>query len=236
MVRAGSRQHGAKGDEMGTPADTTKFIPALRFRALTRFYDGVVRTLLDEEAFKARLLRQARIEAGQRVLDVGCGTGTLTIMAKRAQPEAIVFGLDADRETLDIARSKADEGGVAIELRRGLASEPPFEPGTFDRVISSLLLHHLTTEDKRRGLAAAKALLRPGGEIHIADWGRAQSLSMRLAFLAVQLLDGFATTTDNVRGRIPELMAEAGFRAIEETHRERTIFGTLSLYKGVAPA
>ena len=156
-------------------------------------------------------------------------------MTKHAHPDASIFGLDADPEALDIARAKADEGGVAIDLRRGLASEPPFEPGAFDRVISSLLLHHLTTEDKRRALAAARRLLRPGGEIHIADWGQAQNFPMRFAFLAVQLLDGFATTTDNVRGRIPELMVEAGFASIEETHREMTLFGTLSLFKAVAP-
>lgn len=216
-------------------SDATKFIPALRFRTLTRFYDGILRTLLKEEAFKDRLIRQARIEPSQRVLDVGCGTGTLTIMTKRAHREAAVFGLDADPEALDIARAKAAKDCVTVELHRGLAWEPPFEPGTFDRVISSLLLHHLTTENKRRALAAAKKLLRPGGEIHMADWGRAQNLPMRFAFLAVQLLDGFTTTTDNVRGRIPELMAEAGFGPVEETHREKTAFGTLSLYRGIVP-
>lgn len=215
--------------------ETTQFIPALRFRGLTRFYDGLIRATLKEEAFKARLIRQARIEPGHRVLDLGCGTGTLTVMAKRAHPEATVIGLDADPETLDIARAKADQSGVTIELRHGRATEPPFEPGSFDRVISSLVLHHLTTDDKRQALVAAKKLLRHPGELHVADWGRAQNLPMRVAFLAVQLLDGFATTTDNVRGRIPELMTEAGFRAVEETHREVTVFGTLSLYKGAAP-
>jgi ubiquinone/menaquinone biosynthesis C-methylase UbiE len=219
---------------MSTSAGPDNFIPALRFRALTRFYDGLLRTLLKEEAFKERLLRQASIQPGHHVLDLGCGTATLTIMAKRAHPEASVFGLDADSEVLGIARTKADEGGVAVDLRCGLASEPHFDTGTFDRVLSSLVFHHLTTDDKRRALVAARKLLRPGGEIHIADWGRAQNVPMRVAFLAVQLLDGFATTTDNVRGRLPDLMAEAGFRSVEETHREMTLFGTLALYRGVA--
>jgi hypothetical protein len=58
---------------------------------------------------------------------------------------------------------------------------------------------------------------------------------MRVAFLAIQLLDGFATTADNVRGLRPTYMTEAGFRSVEETHREMTVFGTLSLYRGVAP-
>ena len=58
---------------------------------------------------------------------------------------------------------------------------------------------------------------------------------MRAAFLAVQILDGFETTTDNVRGKLPSMMELAGFKDIAETHREMTMFGTLSLYRGVAP-
>ena len=74
--------------------------------------------------------------------------------------------------------------------------------------------------------------LRPGGEIHIADWGKAQNLLMRIAYLIVQLFDGFETTRDNVEGRIPELMEEAGFVSVEETHHQMTAFGTLSFFRG----
>jgi hypothetical protein len=98
-------------------------------------------------------------------------------------------------------------------------------------VVSSLVFHHLTTENKRRTLRKIRAWLRRGGELHVADWGRAQDLLMRLAFLPIQLLDGFETTSDNVRGRLLPLMREAGFEEVAETHRERTIFGTLSLYR-----
>lgn len=209
------------------------FIPALRYRALTRFYDRFMRTLLKEDAFKTPLLRQAQITSGQRILDLGCGTGTLTLMIKQAYPEALVFGLDADAEALAIAQQKSAQEHVAINFERGMAWEPPFEPGTFDRVLSSLLFHHLAYEDKKRTLTAMKNLLRPGGEIHIADWGKAQNVAMRMAFLGVQLLDGFETTNDNVRGRIPVLLGEAGFVSVEETHKEATLFGTLSLYKGL---
>jgi hypothetical protein len=77
--------------------------------------------------------------------------------------------------------------------------------------------------------------LRPGGQVHIADWGKAQDAVMRGAFFLIQLLDGFATTTDNVRGKIPEFLREAGLADVRETGRLRTVFGTLSLYRGERP-
>ena len=114
-----------------------------------------------------------------------------------------------------------------------MAYDPPFGTGSFDRIVSSLVFHHLTTADKRRTLAKARELLVPGGELHIADWGRPQNAWMRFAFLGVQLLDGFETTSDSVRGRLVPLMKEAGLLSVEETHRENTIFGTLAFYRGI---
>jgi len=209
------------------------YVHALCFRSLTRFYDRVLRATLKEEKFKVLLVEQARVRLGQRVLDLGCGTGTLTILVKKAAPAATVVGLDGDPEALALAREKAAREGVEIEFQEALAWEAPFEPASFDRVVSSLVFHHLTTENKRRTLRKIRDWLRPGGELHVADWGRAQDLLMRLAFLPVQLLDGFETTSDNVRGLLVPLIREAGFEEVAETRRERTVFGTLSLYRAV---
>lgn len=211
------------------------YVPALGFRWLTRFYDLAIAATLKEERFKALLVEQANLRPGQRVLDLGCGTATLTIMLKRACPESRVVGLDGDPEVLSLARRKISASDLAIELREGMAYDPPFEPSSFDRVVSSLVFHHLAADDKRRTLAAVRNVLRPGGELHLADWGEAQNLLMRLAFLGVQLFDGFASTADNVRGLLIPMMREAGFTSVSETHREMTLFGTLSLYRAVAP-
>jgi ubiquinone/menaquinone biosynthesis C-methylase UbiE len=208
--------------------------PALRFRWLTRFYDPVANLTLNEKRTKGRLVEQVGLKPGHRVLDIGCGTGTLALLLKTAQPQAEVVGLDGDPEILEIARRKTAEGGLVIEFREGMADVPHFEPGHFDRIVSSLVLHHLTTDKKRDTLAQARRALRSGGEIHIADWGKAQNPLMRIAFLGVQLLDGFETTNDNVRGLLPDLMRSAGFEEVEETHHEMTMFGTLSLYRGAA--
>lgn len=101
--------------------------------------------------------------------------------------------------------------------------------------MSSLVFHHLTAQGKRATLARVREVLRPEGELHVLDWGRAHNRLMRVAFLSIQLLDGFANTTDNVRGRLVPMMKEAGFTAVAQTHREATIFGTLALYRARVP-
>ena len=95
------------------------------------------------------------------------------------------------------------------------------------------MFHHLTPATKRRAFAKARELLVPGGELHLADWGKAQNAVMRAAFLGVQLLDGFENTRDNVEGRLVNMMRDSGFETVEETSHEMTVFGTLSLYRAV---
>lgn len=211
------------------------YIPALGFDWLTRFYDPVLRATLREKKFKRLLVEQARIQAGQDVLDLGCGTATLTIMVKRSCPGARVVGLDGDPKVLAIAREKTAASGVDVELHEGMAFSPPFPPASFDRVVSSLVFHHLTTENKRRTLAAVRHLLRANGELHVADWGRPHNALMRVASLGIRLLDGAETTADNLAGRLAQMMEQAGFASVRETHQEMTMFGTLSLYRAVVP-
>jgi len=80
-----------------------------------------------------------------------------------------------------------------------------------------------------------RRVLRPGGEFHIADWGKPTSPAMRLAFVVIQMLDGFATTRGSLRGVLPELLALAGFERVELTRNYSTLFGTLSLYRARKP-
>ncbi len=169
------------------------------------------------------------------MLDVGCGTGTLTLMLKRSCPDATVVGLDGDPKALAIAATKAREANLELELREGMSFSLGVPDASFDHVTSSLLFHHLDFVAKLCTLHSAKRALKPGGELHIADWGRAHGPLMRFVFLGVQLLDGFATTTDNVRGRLPELIERAGFQDVFETARFRTPLGTMSLYRAVRP-
>ncbi len=224
----------AKGTQSGgSPPD---YIPALRFGWLTSLYDPIVAWTAREDTFKRRLLREARIEAGFSILDLGCGTATLTILAKRKHPDSKVTGIDGDERVLAIARRKLTKAGLDVSLDLGLAGELPYPDESFDRVLSSLLFHHLTRDQKKSALIEAFRVLRTGGELHVADWGQAQNLIERTAFLSVQMLDGFKTTTDNVKGRLLRMFVQAGFGDVSERVRFRTVFGVISLYRAVKPA
>jgi ubiquinone/menaquinone biosynthesis C-methylase UbiE len=219
---------------MGT-RDSRRYVPALRFHLLTRAYDPAVRWTTREATFKRRLLDQAAPAAGARVLDLGCGTGTLALMLKRRQPRSDVAGLDPDPEILQRARAKTREAGLDIRLDQGFSTELPYGDDEFDVVLSTLVLHHLTGAEKRRTASEIARVLRPGGTLHVADWGRASDPLMRLLFLPVRLGDGLEQTRDNAAGRLPEIFAGAGLEQAMETERLRTPFGTLALYRARKP-
>lgn len=204
---------------------------ALNYQWLTPLNDPLVAFTIRESTFKRHLVEQAGILDGHNVLDVGCGTATLTLLIKQAHPAAHVVGIDADPDILERAQEKAKRGGLTITLDQGMSYLLPYADEMFDRVLSSLLFHHLTRDRKIETLKEIHRVLRPEGELHVADWGKASNKAMRAAFLLVQLLDGFETTTDNVHGLLPALMEEAGFVEAEETRQFVTVFGTLSLYR-----
>lgn len=213
----------------------TEYIPALRYGWLTPLYDPLIRWTLRESTFKRHLLEQAQIESYHRVLDLGCGTGTLTLLIKSHYPKAEVVGIDADPKVLEVAIAKAATAGLSVRFDRGMAFELPYPDASFDRVLSSLLFHHLTRENKVCTLKEVYRILRPGGELHVADWGKAPNRLMRMAFLFVQALDGCETTTDNVKGLLPVLFQTTGFEDIQESDHYLTIVGALSLYRAQKP-
>lgn len=184
-----------------------------------------------ESSFKAALVSQLALRGDERVLDIGCGTATLTLMLKRRFPDAQVSGADGDPEILRIARAKALQANQQVELHEAMAQALPFPGEHFDCVVSSLFFHHLDRPEKLASLAEVHRVLKPGGELHIADWGRATGPFTRAAFLPVQLLDGFPNTSDNVNGLLPHLMAHTGFESPQETGRFVTVFGNVALYR-----
>lgn len=209
------------------------YVPALAFDRLTPLFDPVVRLTTRERMFKRRLLDQASISPGERVLDLGCGTGTLAIMAKQREPAAELVGIDGDPAILRRARAKLAEAGLDVTFDEGLADELPYPDGSFDKVLSTLLFHHLAREVKEGAAREVARVLRPGGELHVVDWGPPPDRAARLQFLFVQAFDGFGPTDDNIAGRLPAIFAGAGLRDVRERSCLRVTFGSLSLYSAV---
>ncbi|VVB91651.1 Putative arsenite methyltransferase [uncultured archaeon] len=203
-----------------------KYIPAFGVDRLAPLYDLIMPAVMRESTIKPHLVEQMGIKKGHRVLDLGCGTATLTILIKKAQPEAEVTGLDIDPKILEIARSKVARKGLSITLDQGLASELPYNDNSFDRVVSSLVFHHLTRENKVLAFKEIFRVIRPGGELHVADFGKPHNTLMYLISLFVR---HFEETSDNINGLLPEMFRMAGFGDIEETARYMTINCTLSL-------
>src|SRR5262245_2121967 len=205
------------------------YIPAFGFDWLLPLYDPFLRWVIREDAFKQRLVREAQIEASQRVLDLGCGTGTLTLLIKRLHPEADVYGLDGDPQVLAIAERKTHSAGVEIHLDQGLSYQLPYPAEFFDRVLSSLVFHHLTREDKLRSLHEVIRVLKPGGMLSIVDFGEPDTWwSGRMA----KLLHHKEQTRDNVEGRLADFLTTVGFVGVEKFGRHGTIVGSLSFYRG----
>lgn len=131
----------------------------------TFLFRGKVREL------RQRTVNLARIQPGDAVLDVGCGTGTLAMeVARRAGRAGRVAGVDPGTQQIARARSKAARRTVPIEFQIGVIEQLPFPDQTFDVVLSSLMMHHLPTPLKRQGLAEIARVLKPGGRLIIADF------------------------------------------------------------------
>ena len=207
---------------------TEKYIPALSFRWLTPLYDPFLKWGMREANFKHHLIQQAHLKSGMRVLDLGCGTGTLTVLIKQTHPEVEVVGLDGDLAVLEIARSKVNQAGVNITLDYGMAFQLPYPDNSFDRVLSSLVIHHLATDNKQRAMLEIYRILRPGGELHIVDFGKPQGIYARLIS---PVMRGLEEPDDNIQGLLPEMILNAGFNQVEEAVQYTTIVGGISLFR-----
>ena len=208
--------------------DDQRYVPANGRFLPTSLYDRSIAITMREGVWRPRLVREVLEGEPAEVLDLGCGSGTLAIALAVAPGPHRVTGIDGDPEILDIARAKP--GSQEVELVEGLADGLPFDDGSFDRVVTSLLLHHLEPPVKRAALAEAHRVLRPGGRLHVADFGRSQDPAMRILFAGLQLLDGFSNTADHPAGRLPGMIKDAGFSDVESGGSLRTTWGSFELF------
>ncbi|OBA82123.1 methyltransferase type 11 [Mycobacterium sp. 1164966.3] len=220
---------------------TQSFTPAAGNPKWTKYYDTTVALLTREQRWRSAAIRQLRLEPGDVVVDVGCGTASLAILMKRCQPGARIIGVDPDPEVLAIARAKVRQAGLGIEdveFLQGMGDKAAklVGPKTATKAVSSLVLHQCPLPMKLAIITNMFTLLRPGGELVIADFGLQRSALMRLGFRIVQWVDGKADTQPNADGVLPELIEQAGFVDVIEASVIPTVSGSLSIYHARRPS
>ncbi|MFN8475604.1 MAG: methyltransferase domain-containing protein [Anaerolineae bacterium] len=219
------RVFGHIGHKHGSPGHGRDTAPHTEGRTIgwARHYDAVVTALTMGRAGRIReaTVDLARIQPGDAVLDVGCGTGDLTLAAKsRAGASGLVCGIDAAPEMIEVAKEKAKRAGADVTFQVNTIEALPFADATFDVVLSSLMMHHLPDTLKRQGLAEVRRVLKPGGRLLILDFKRPTSERGRILTAAMM-----HSHLDTGVQDLPPLLQEAGFEKVESGDLEFSAIG-----------
>jgi ubiquinone/menaquinone biosynthesis C-methylase UbiE len=196
------------------------FVPGMGVEWLLPLYDPVT-WLLRLDRARRELVAQADLEPLYRVLDIGCGTGGLAVLIKQLYPGVEVVGLDPDDKALARAKRKAQRAGVAIQFDCGFADALDYPAGSFDRVFSSFMFHHLDREEKEKTLREIRRLLKDRGCLHLLDFGGPESPQHGSHFRG---LHSHPRLNDNAESTVVALMTEAGLSDAKHTG-DRTLLG-----------
>ena len=196
-------------------------------------YDALAVLLARAPRWRRALLAQIAPREGDVIADVGCGTGTQLVKIGRSARGVTLIGIDPDPDVLHRARRKTARAGVVVGLTQGYARDAAqlLRDRAVNKIVSSLMFHQVPLAEKEAGLAAMRAALVPGGELHVADYGLQRTALSRRLFRIVQAGDGYENTEPNARGVLPELMSQVGFRNVLETLVIPTPTGSVSLYR-----
>lgn len=207
------------------------YLPGFGHDLLLPLYDSVQKWLGVPELHR-RLIGLAGLDTSRRTLDVGCGTGNLTILAKQLHPTTELVGIDPDPRALARASRKAGHT-MAVQFDHGYGQELPYSDASFDRVLSALMFHHLERGVKHRMLTESLRVLTPDSALYLVDFGGRVTTSDGL-MARVQLQS--RRLRDNIGDGIPTLLRGAGFSEVTElTHRTGWI-GRATFYAAFAPA
>ena len=198
------------------------------------FYDVTVNIMTLGQVRRLRTLtvEHTLLKPGESILDVGCGTGGVTIPAKlQVGKNGRAAGIDPAPEMIAVARRKASRAGLEIDFRVGVIESLPFADETFDAVTSSLMMHHLPEHLRVKGLAEIRRVLKPGGRLLIADMMRPSPSFLKRFFTSLVLHHGHGIQFGIED--LPELLKEAGFGEIQQLEDH---FLTIGFVRATKPA
>lgn len=207
------------------------YLPAAGHDWFLPLYDPFTK-IFGGDGARRLLLDQATLRPGHRVLDIGCGTGSLVVLVKSLHPEVDVVGLDPDPKALARARRKAERAGVSVRLDQGFSDELPYPDASFDRVFSSLMFHHLRASEKEKTLREVRRVLKPEGSLHLLDFGGPES--GRGGFLA-RVLHSNDRLRDNAANLVLARMNQAGFANAEKVGDRAMLLGRVAYYRASVP-
>lgn len=231
LAHAGNACKDARRNAMTPP--TTLALAGLD--TLSELSERLVQWASPERAYTVELLRQTSLKSGDRLLDIGCGSGDLLAMAAVHEPGAILVGLDPDEDALELASHKIQGTIHAAELHQGVAERLPFEEEGFDIVCATRVLAGLDARTRAQALREAWRVLRPGGRLLVADWvEESRGVEALVTYPYRVVRDLLFSATDGTP-TISEAIAIARFHPAEPRWRFRTIVGVLEILEAFKP-
>ncbi|MCI0444503.1 class I SAM-dependent methyltransferase [bacterium] len=177
-----------------------EFLPAAGHDLFLPLYDPIV-ALLGGNRARKRLIDQANLRPGQNILDIGCGTGTLSVAIQKNHPDVHIIGIDPDSKALSRAQKKAQQARVSIKFDQGFSDQLPYQDASFDRIFSTFMFHHLKQTAKEKTLQEVRRVLKPDGSFHLLDFTRLKNNSEE-EILTLLRTAGFKDSNITERGSL----------------------------------
>lgn len=189
----------------------------MTYEFLTPYYDSILNFIGFGYKQREKIVRLMELKNKEKLLDVGCGTGSLLIVAKKLYPQITAIGIDIDEKILKIAKNKIRKENLKIEFIKTSSGKLPFKDLEFDVVVSSLVFHHLPLDLKIETIREIKRILKKGGQFLLVDFGKTDDLWINIFYRFIKFLriEESITLKDNIDGKLPILLKKLGFKTKE---------------------
>jgi SAM-dependent methyltransferase len=230
-ARAGNAAH----DRMRIPITPPTEIAFAGLDTLSNLSDRLVKWASPERAYVGELVGLFALKSGDRLLDVGCGSGDLLAAAAAREAGAILVGIDPDEDALELASHKISGTIHAAELHQGVAEELPFDDESFDLAAATRVLGTMTPRARAQALRECWRVLRPGGRLLVADWEEEpKGLEAIVTYPWRLVRDTFFRDAGNAP-TVAEAISIARFHPPEPRSRFRTAVGIIEILEAFKP-